>query len=156
MKSEDTYHFHCIFTGFSGFSYHFSGFDMNFHRFSGFSGFGNYATVLCLAIVLKPSKTWKPVKIHIKTWEMIWKTWETCENTMKSEFVCSRTHVWGGSICGLHNCPFAARLVSGSRGENLIEFSLNCNWKWNDINLGWSRRESDWFLFKFQLKMKGH
>ena len=48
------------------------------------------------------------------------------------------------------------KLIWGSPGENVIEFYLNFNWNWWEIDLGQPRRESDWISFKFWLKLIGN
>ena len=48
------------------------------------------------------------------------------------------------------------KLVWDSPGQNLIDFYSNFNCKWNNIGLAQPRIESDWFLFKFQLKITGN
>ena len=48
------------------------------------------------------------------------------------------------------------KLVWGSSGPNLNDLYSNFSWKWKEIGLGQPRTESDWILFKFQLKLNGN
>ena len=47
-------------------------------------------------------------------------------------------------------------MVWDSPRQNLIDFYLNFNWKLKEIDLGQPKTESDWFLFKFPVKIKGN
>ena len=49
-----------------------------------------------------------------------------------------------------------SELVWDRPGQNLIVFYLNFNWKQLEIGLEQPNTESDWFVFKFELKMKGN
>ena len=48
------------------------------------------------------------------------------------------------------------KLVWDSPRQNLLDHYSHFNWKWNAIGLGQPKTERDWFLLKFQLKMKGN
>ena len=48
------------------------------------------------------------------------------------------------------------KLVWDSPRQNLLDFYSHFNWKWKAIGLGQPKTESDWFLFKFQLKITGN
>ena len=48
------------------------------------------------------------------------------------------------------------KLVWGITGQNLIDFYPNFTWKLKEISVGKPRTETTWFLFKFQLRMKGN
>ena len=43
-----------------------------------------------------------------------------------------------------------------SPGQNLIDFYLDFNWKRKEISLGQPRTDSDLFLLKIQMKIKGN
>ena len=70
----------------------------------------------------------------------------------------------------LNRCLFRFELTLKNNGMRQPDFCLNLhwkllnwivfysdlNWKWKDIGLGQPWTESDWFVFKFQMKMKGN
>ena len=46
------------------------------------------------------------------------------------------------------------KVVWDSTGQNLLDFYSKFNWKWKEISKGQPRTESDWILFRFELKIK--